>query len=351
MLKIVLVTMVLLFSAASACALEQEITEDKTEQSRTTGDESGEQPADAETKQSRILDFIEKEKEKVENQSTRLVQWTDSFFTDQEYQSEVATTQFRLRPELYYRSEQGLKVKFKGSFRLRLPNLGRRVSLVGGSSDMDDSFDESVDDDINEPSIGLRFLGRDKGKWNFSASVGIKGNEFAGFVGPRLRYRTELTPRTSFRFVQKVLWQTNRTWQIRSRFDYNFALNERVFFRQMVDGRWRGEYSDEEGYRTRISSFLTRHLSNTAGLQGEFSTIFFTKPDTHVDEYVVALRYRKQTWRDWFYYEIVPQVSWENEFDYKTNPGIRLRIEIFFGSDKASEFWQREAEDSDDFRW
>jgi hypothetical protein len=39
-----------------------------------------------------------------------------------------------------------------------------------------------------------------------------------------------------------------------------------------------------------------------------FSTIFHTRPDTHVDRYVVALRYRKRTSRDWLYYEIAPQV-------------------------------------------
>lgn len=199
MLNTVLVTVVLLFSATSVSALEQTVTENSAEQSGVAADESSQQAVDAKKKQSRILDFLEKEKEKAESQSIRLVQWTDSFFTDQEYQSEVATTQFRLRPELYYRSEQDLKVKAKAkaSFRIRLPNLGRRVSLVGGSSDMDDSFDESVDDDINEPSIGLRFFGRDKGKWNFSASVGLKGNAFAGFVGPRFRYRTELTSRST----------------------------------------------------------------------------------------------------------------------------------------------------------
>ena len=98
-------------------------------------------------------------------------------------------------------------------------------------------------------------------------------------------------------------------------------------------------------------SFLDKALPDSAGLQSEATVILHTRPDTHVDEYVVALRYRKRIWREWFYYEIVPQVSWEEEFDYKFNPGIRLRIEIFYGANKDTRFWKREAEDSDDFRW
>jgi hypothetical protein len=306
---------------------------------------------DAEKKQPAFLNYIEREKKRAESQSLRAAQWVDSFFSDPEYEAEVATSQIRLRPELYYRREQGLKPKLKAAFKIRLPNIERHVSLVGGSSDFDSDFDSAVDDDISEPAIGLQFFGKEREKWNSSLSVGLKFNEFAGFIGPRARYRTDWTPRTSFRFVQKVLWQTNNEWQSRSRFDLNVAINERYFFRQMVDGRWRGENSDEEGFRTRVSSFLTRRFPNAAGLQSEATVIFHTKPDTHVNEYVVALRYRKRTWRDWFYYEIVPQVSWEKEFDYKFNPGIRLRVEIFYGADKDTRFWRREAEDSEDFRW
>lgn len=300
---------------------------------------------------SAILDFIEKQKELTETQGHRAAQWVDSFFGDPAYESEVASSQFRLRPELYYRKEQGLKLKLKASFKFRLPNIERKVSLFGGSSDYDDSFEEAVDDDVSEPAIGLQFFGKEREKWGTSLSVGLKFNEFAGFIGPRFRYRTNWTERTSFRFVQKILWQTNNEWQSRSRFDLNFAVNDRLFFRQMVDGRWRGEYSDEEGFRTRVSSFLTRGLPNAAGLQAEATTIFHTRPDTHVDQYVAALRYRKRALWDWFYYEIVPQLAWEKEFDYKLNPGIRLRVEIFYGADKDTRFWKREAEDTEEFRW
>jgi hypothetical protein len=62
-------------------------------------------------------------------------------------------------------------------------------------------------------------------------------------------------------------------------------------------------------------------------------------------------RSRKRTKYDWLCYEIVPQLSFENEYDYKANPGIRLRLEFFFGADTANQFWSRESEDIEDFRW
>jgi len=343
--------LLMLYSEVCVYAADQQSTKTGSDQNNGAGGQPGKKVVDAEKKQSAFLDAIESEKKRVETQAQKAAQWVDSFFSDPEYEAEVATSQFRLRPELFYRREQGLKPKFRASFKIRLPNLERHVNLVGGTSDFDSNFDDAVDDDVNEPVVGLQFFGKEREKWKSSISVGLKFNEFAGFAGPRFRYLTDWTPRTSLRFVQKILWQTNNEWQTRTRFDFNFAVNDRYFFRQMIDGRWRGEYSDDEGFRTRVSSFLTRGLQNNAGLQSEATVVFHTRPDTHVDEYVVAFRYRKQTWREWFYYEIVPQLSWEEEFDYKINPGIRLRVEIFYGVEEGTRYWRREVEDTDDFRW
>lgn len=341
----------MLFSVLVEPVAGQESETDTSTESEEADDQSGVTEVDPDDDQNAFLDYLERDKQRVERVSLSAARWIDSFFSDPDYEAEVVSSQFRLRPEVSWRSEQGWDGTLKASFKLKLPNLERKVSLVGGSSDFDEEYDAAVDDDIREPAIGLQFFGKEREKWGTSISVGIKFNDFAGFLGPRFRYMTDLTERTSFRFVQKILWQTNNEWQFRSRFDYNFAVNDRFFFRQMVDARWRGEYSDEEGLRTRVSSFLTRRLRNAAGLQSEATVIFHTEPDTHVDEYLLAFRYRKQIWKEWFYYEIVPQVSWEHEFDYKTNPGIRLRIEVFYGASKGTRYWKKEAEDTDEFRW
>jgi len=299
---------------------------------------------------SAIVKFFAKSKRKTENRGNRAVQWVDSFFSDPEYEIENASTQFRIRPELYIRKEQGVKARLKGSFKIQLPNLKDKVSLYAGTSDYDSNFDQAVDDDIQDPMIGLQFVTKQSGKWNTSMIVGLKGSDFAAFAGPRISYRTDLSRRKSFRFTQKILWQTNSEWDIRSRLDFNWAVKENYFFRQMIDGRWRGEYSDQDGYRTRVSSFLTRKLGDASGLQTEVSLIFKTEPDSHLDEYVIAWRYRKRSTVDWLYYEIVPILSWEDQFDFEFNPGIRLRLEIFYGTDKSKRYWRR-VENSQDFRW
>jgi|GEM_PF-1715922 len=295
--------------------------------------------------------LLNRHKQYVDAQVQRAAMWVDSFFVDPAYEAEQANSQFRLRPELYYSKEDDLKANVRLRVRLNLPNLGHRTSLVIGAEDEGD-FEYSADGDTsNDGVIGLQFFMRESSRWNTSLSLGMKFDEFAGFVGPRVRYTDVLGENGSYRFTQTLRWQTNNYWQINSRLDLNRVINDSLFFRQTFDGRWRGENAEEDGYRTQISSFLTQRVSGVSGLQYEFSTVFHTRPDTHVDEYVLAVRYRKRTSRDWLYYEIMPQVAFENEFDYTFNPGIRLRVEFFYGVQTKGQFSTRELEDTEDFRW
>lgn len=295
--------------------------------------------------------LLDRHKRYVDNQVQRASQWVDAFFQDPTYEAEEAYSQIRIRPELFYRQEQGLEGRFRFRARFNLPNLGRRVSLVAGADEENGGFDDSVNDSREDSAIGLQFFLKESSHWNASFTTGFRFNEFAAFLGPRVRYERAVGQKGSYRFTQSLAWQTNNAWQINTRLDLNRVINDFFFFRQTFYGRWRGERAEEEGYRTQISSFLTQRLSSESGLQYEFSTVFHTRPDTHVDKYVLALRYRKRTRRDWLYYEIVPQVSFEDEYDFKFNPGIRLRIEIFYGSKGAKQFWRRESEDTENFRW
>jgi len=351
-LFLLLASLALFFLPGVVYAAEQQ--ENKPAQQETgqateassNGEETAEEPENE-----RQRDRLDSGMERFDSQVQRASLWVDSFFADPEYEAEEAYSQIRLRPEYYYRKEQGSKFKMRFRARLNLPNLGRRVSLVAGADEDGGEFDDSVDDSADDGIIGLQFFMKESTRWNTSISVGMKFNDFAFFVGPRFRYTGELGKKSSYRFTQTVRWQTNQYWQINSRLDLNRAISERFYFRQTFDGRWRGEDAKEQGYRTRISSYLTQRLGQITGLQYEFSTIFHTKPDTHVDEYRVAFRFRRQTNRQWLYYEIVPQFSFEDEFDYKFNPGIRLRLEFFFGGSAAKRRWSREAEDTEDFRW
>jgi len=44
-------------------------------------------------------------------------------------------------------------------------------------------------------------------------------------------------------------------------------------------------------------------------------------------------------------------IAFDHDYDYKFNPGIRLRVEFFYGSASSTNFSKRQHEDTEDFRW
>ena len=180
-------------------------------------DEPTEQEADNKS-------IIDRQKEAADDRIQRASQWVDSFFADPNFEAESANTFYRIRPELYYRKEQGAKPKIKVRVKFHLPGLSRNASLVIGSEDTGDSFNDTADDSSEDAVIGLQFFGKQTMRWNTSISVGLKFNEFAVFAGPRVRYQKPWGEKKSVRFTQGVRYQTNKYWNTISRLDLNFIL-------------------------------------------------------------------------------------------------------------------------------
>jgi len=283
----------------------------------------------------------------VEKKVNQTAQWFDSFFDDPNYLAEDASTRVRFRPEVFFQAKKDTKFRLKVAAKVNLPRLSKKASLVIGGDDGTGDFDQSLDDTLDEPSVGLQFFGNQSRLWNTSLTAGVKLNGLALFAGPRVRYLQPLGDRSQFRFVQTFRWFTDNGWDSRTRLDFDHVFENGVFLRQTIDGRRRADRYEEEGFRTRVSTSVTKRLKHDLGLQYEWFTIFLTEPDSHVSSTTLSMRFRKRTKREWLFFEVVPQIAFEDEFDWDINPGIRFRIEIIFGKDAR----RGKAHKDDDFPW
>ena len=87
-------------------------------------------------------------KQLVDSQVMRASQWVDGFFDDPNNEAEATTTQFRIRPELYYREEQGAKFRLKTSVKIRVPGSKGKVSFIAGTDE--DGNDTGGDGDVED---------------------------------------------------------------------------------------------------------------------------------------------------------------------------------------------------------
>ena len=70
-----------------------------------------------------------------------------------------------------------------------------------------------------------------------------------------------------------------------------------------------------------------------------------------MDKYTLLVRYRKRSSRDWLYYEVVPELSFEDAYGFRANPGIRLRVEFFYGEAPGGRAPKGKIDDAEEFRW
>jgi len=323
-------------SASAAAATDEPVTASEKQDQEQVEDQD--KAADTDTKKQEADSILDRQKRFMDTQVQRASRWVDGFFANSQYQTESDNNQLRVRPEFDYRDQQGADVKLNMHAKIQLPRFGKRVRLVAGTKEKERWPGEFEDDSNDNTLVGLQFFLSESQKWHTSFDTGVKYGSLAFFTGPRVRYQTPVNDRTSFRFTQTLHWQTNNYWDIGSRGDLDFVLRDGLYFRQTVFSHWRGEKSDYEGLHTRVSSILSQRLSGTAGLQYEFSTILLTRPDRHVDEYWVSLRFRKRTEREWLYYEIAPEVAFEDMYGFKANPGIRFTLEIYYGGKGPSQY-------------
>ncbi len=266
--------------------------------------------------------------------------WVDSFFEDERFISEEASSRIRLRPSLLL--EEGEKARFKLSLgaRLNVPNFNRKLKLV--VSDESDLAEDNLDlqrfttpntaqpDDTN---ISLQYTLRDKARLNTHIAIGAKFGGDHGidlFIGPRLRKTWKLNP-WQLRFTERIRWYTDIGWESGTRLDLERVIHSTWFFRGTLDARLREDDYRERGLTYNIGPTLVQKLRNRAAIEYQWNTEFSTRPSHGVDQTGLRLRFRKQVWRDWLFYEINPQLVFRNRDDFRAAPGIEFRLEASFG--------------------
>ncbi len=258
-------------------------------------------------------------------------QWVDSFFDDDRFIAEDATTKLRLGQSLFLEYSGDSENKTKINLSVKVPRTQKRLRLFVGSEDDTDKTPDTlfnrVDTSEDTSAAGVQFFAKSTRKKNLSLTAGIKIDSQELFIGPRYR-RTVSLDDWLFRFTQRLRWFTSKGWEATTRFDFEHLLGSRLFFRQTLDGRWREE---DEGYQYEIRPSLIQKLSSGKGIEYQWNTLFKTSPNHRLEGSTMLVRYRRNFMRPWLFYEINPQVAARNDEDFEPKLGITFQVEIVFG--------------------
>ena len=259
--------------------------------------------------------------------------WFDEFFAIEEFddrQEAHGEARIRLGWEPRTRDVNEFDVRFK--VRVKLPNLKNRADLV-----LSDYDDDLPDNDIqasgnnnfveqNRFSLALRW--RSSPESGLSHRIGV-GRRLQAFVKSRYRNSHILTDQTTLRWETAAhLYSSDGlgadfSWQLA----YN-ATDHSIY-------RWNNHFY----FRDRSNDWLWQHSLQKLTQFDEKNALIagvyiegLSRPNYHLDEYLVSLKWRKNTLRKWLFYEIEPFILWRSDERFSASYGVALRLEGFFGT-------------------
>ncbi|TRO84028.1 hypothetical protein [Trichloromonas acetexigens] len=265
--------------------------------------------------------------------------WLDNFFADPRFESEQSKTRLKVRFSLFAEDESDVEYDVRAALRLDLPILEDRLHLlIAGDPDEEDGYraisgaegtSPTVVDNEEDFSLSLRYFIKRKTLRHLSLRSGLRWRDGmpAVFLEPRYRRTIPLDDWT-FRFTQRLTTITDGTIRARTLFDFDRQVRDKLFFRTTAEGVWD---KDDHGYAYGLGFSLYQPFSRRRTLVYGWSNGFVTHPHHRLENVTLSLRYRQRIWRDWLFYEVVPQVSFPREEDYEVTPGILLRLELVFG--------------------
>jgi hypothetical protein len=275
--------------------------------------------------------------EYVLNASHRFANWVDSFFDDDRTKGIKNSTRIKLSAWGFYDNDDSYNDSdFNFNIRVKLPRAQKRVQLII-TNDPDEDLSTSRAGGVfpdqtpsDETTVGFRFFdlaGLSKkipGKFSTAAGVGFSSGDPTFKIEPRYIYTHDFNI-WSTTFLQKIRWHSEDGWRAETRFDFDRALSKKYFLRLNNEFLWEEKEDDFDGFEYRPRILLSRRFSSKQALIYESNNVFrggelFTS--------ALAVRYRRQVWRPWLFFEIAPQVTFREEDDWDASPGVFAKLEI-----------------------
>lgn len=279
--------------------------------------------------------WMEEFHQTVSNSVFQSAVWFDNFFIDDnsEQTDPYASARIKLGWEPKARDWGEFKTRFR--IKVKLPHFKDKVDLI--FSDDDDETNQShlplesvnTDPQADEEkfSASVRYTHSQNERKFLASRIGISGGDIFAQTKHKRLYSWDNTH--SFKFEPSIYYFLNDGLGAKLLLEYNYQLNEKSQYRINYSVRASEEFS---GLRWKHGFYkltqLDQHAASVTGLQvqgernGERGFV--------IDKYTLSYRYRFNALKSWLFFEVEPFLEWPENEDYKTTPGLALRVEGFF---------------------
>lgn len=262
----------------------------------------------------------------------------DSFFGEERIDEEANDTRLRFYTETNYaESEQpGSETAFR--MQLKLPKTEKRLQLVvqnderetepGAASQGTEASQTGVRENVSETTTAALRYWLDSRDINFSTDTGVR-LKWPPQVFARARIRKNVTfGQWAFRPIQKILWVDREGWSSETDLNFDRRLDDVWLFRYSNLLTWN---DSEHIARFHTGPVFYQKVSDKTAISYSALAFWESRPKWFLEKYALAAGFRQLLYKEWFFWEVTPVLSFPKAKNFRRSPGLAVRFEAIFG--------------------
>ncbi len=291
-----------------------------------------------------VGELVDETHDKVSGRFSQFVVQIDDFLGAGESQSELNKSWTRIRVDTIKPGAESAKLAAKIKLRLVLPQAEKRYRLLLSTGDDDSSAansdaaqrEETAREGDDSVALALRFVrtAKETSSLNFDVGASYKDDEAQVFGRINMAYKRPWIWGFENRISNSLRYFSFSGYDNRFRYDLTrpFFKKKNVYFRNSTEFVWRKNYKgvgigETLGLYADLGPKMAIALE---GITGYTTALNFDATDRFQGG-EVRVRFRHSVWRDWFFYEIWPSISWSASNDYRQAYGGLFRLEVTLG--------------------
>lgn len=281
----------------------------------------------------RSLDTIETQLKKVYNGLNLSSKYIDEFLTNQ--QDNTIYTNSYIRLESTYFAQTNVQSTFQSNvdIKIHLPKLKEKLSFEINNQEnkVNQKFNDSEEEvkyKNNSYNAGLLYQIL-KDQMDLSFKLGVKLSTHPDiFAQATAKKSYALNFNNLIELEENLKYSSKKELENTTTLRYTYKINNKLNFSNLNEYYTNTkEYSDYFHNSLRLNHTLSKksHINYVAHMETNNN-------DTHlkVKEYGTYVSYRKYI-RNWLYYDIVPNVMFEETNNFKDEYGIKVRLGFLIG--------------------
>ena len=306
-------------------------------------------PAGPARKQPGLIDAMTEMVDRAQQNATEafgaFVFQLDDFFAAGQKVDEPNTSFLRVRLDAVRPVLDGFEFDPSVKLRVVLPQTEQRFRLLL-STDDEVSTEADVErvartTDDEDVSLALRFVRGARDSLDLKLDLGLRQREglLQLFGRVKTEYRGDLSERWSARFSNRYYFFARTGFEDRLRFDFTRKLgsldhDRSHFFRSSTTFDWSALDPGTSIGQT-LGVYLDLSARSALAIEGVavYDTELKDDDTEHFRFGEFRLRYRRNFWRPWLFYELHPAVTFPAERDFRRTFNGLARIEVTIGGD------------------